>query len=114
MGRAALGLTKLTEVVFPGSLVEIPKDCLEYCKSLKKVTIRPGVKRIRGYAFVRCGNLKKVIIPPSVKKFSVKAFVYISESITLKQLTIYAKKTSYTYKRLQERKKEYKYKVKAY
>ena len=114
IGKDALYLTKLTEVVFPGSLEEIPESCLGCCKNLKKVTIRPGVKRIGRYAFVRCGNLKKVIIPPSVKKFYVNAFVYTSESIMLKQLTIYVKKTSYAYKRLQKWKKEYKYKIKAY
>ncbi len=114
MGRAALGLTKLKEVVIPGSMAEIPEGCLEYCNNLKKVTISPGVRSIGKYAFVRCGNLKKIIIPPSVKKFGANAFVYTSRFITLKQLTIYVKKTSYAYKRLQKWKKEYKYKIKTF
>ena len=114
MGESALYRTKLTEVVFPGSLAEIPEGCLGYCNSLKKVTINPGVRSIGKYAFVRCGNFKKIIIPPSVKKFGANAFVYTSRFITLKQLNIYVKKTSYAYKRLQKWKKEYKYKIKTF
>ena len=114
MGRAALGLTKLTEVVLPGSMREIPNDCLEYCNSLKKVTISPGVRSIGQYAFVECKKLKKIIIPPSVKKFGLNAFVYTSKIMTLKKLTICAKKGSYAYKRVQKWKEEYQYKVKTY
>ena len=114
MGETALGYTKLTEAVIPGSLAEVPEDCLEYCKNLKKVTLSPGVRSIGRYAFVQCKNLKKVIIPPSVKKFGLNAFVYTSKIMTLKKLTIYAKKTSYAYKRAQKWKKEYQYKVKSY
>lgn len=115
MGESALYRTKLREVVFPGSLVEIPEGCLGYCKNLKKVTIRPGVKRIGRIAFVECKKLKKLIIPPSVKKIAESSLEYDysnSPFLDLKQLTIYAKKKSYAYKITKKWKRQYKYKYK--
>ena len=62
------------------------------CKSLKKVTLEKGVKKISDSMFFKAG-LEKVTIPSSVEEIEDGAFFSFSqEEATLKKVTIRSKK----------------------
>lgn len=63
-----------TELVIPGSVVEISEAAFESCVSLKDVTIGEGVQILRYNAFCRCKGLNEIYIPASVSTIEEGAF----------------------------------------
>ncbi len=57
---------KITEVVLPSMLMEIPNFAFQNCKNLKKITIPSQCAYIGPYAFDGCTNLETVIFPEYV------------------------------------------------
>ena len=70
----------ITEMVIPGSIQEI-SGFIKNCESLESVTILPGVKVIRRYAFEGCTALKSITIPDTVTTIGESAFEHC-ESLT--------------------------------
>ena len=94
--NAFRGLTNLKTVQLKNAakLQYIPDGCFQGCKSLSRIEIPKGVKKIGRKAFYRCSNLKKVSI--KTKKLTYvgsKAFVKCHKD--LKIIVPNAKKKAY-------------------
>ena len=72
---------KITEIVIPASVEEIPNKAFEGCGKLKRVTINGTLYRIGEMAFWQCTSLEEVIINGSVEIVGGGAF-YNCESLT--------------------------------
>ncbi len=72
---------KITEIVIPASVEEIPNNAFEGCGKLKKVTINGTLGRIGEMAFWQCTALEEVIINGSVEIVGGGAF-YNCENLT--------------------------------
>ncbi|MBQ3692614.1 MAG: cell wall-binding repeat-containing protein, partial [Clostridia bacterium] len=81
----------LTEVIIPGSVVEIGVGGFQYCDFLENVTISNGVKSIGGSAFEGCPRLTSITIPDSVTSIDDNAFDYCDslESIIIPESVTY-------------------------
>lgn len=74
MGEGALrGLISLKEVVIPGSVETIRRDCFCCCTSFENVVFQEGVKYIEPFAFSG-SEIKRVEMPVSVRQIRLDAF----------------------------------------
>ncbi len=63
----------LEEVVFEGSMKDIPEFCFSSCTALRTVTLPEGVRAIYAGAFSYCTSLD-IVLPDSVKTIADNAF----------------------------------------
>ena len=68
------GLESLTAVKLPASLIEIPTAAFYNCTKLASIEIPNGVTAIGFDAFCGCASLKTVVIPASVESLDTQAF----------------------------------------
>jgi hypothetical protein len=79
----------ITELVIPNSVVEIGEGICYRAKSLTKVTLPDGLKKIPSgagagnYAFFRCGNLTTVNLPSGLEEIGGLAFGSCGELVNL-------------------------------
>jgi len=63
----AFSYSKISGIIFPSSLTEIPSNVCYSCDKLTSITIPSSVKSIGSWAFSSCKALKKISIPASVE-----------------------------------------------
>ena len=68
------GMESLTTVKLPASLAEIPTAAFYNCEKLASIEIPNGVTAIGFDAFYGCASLKSVVIPTSVESLDTQAF----------------------------------------
>ena len=71
-----IGGEKITDLVIPSGVTDIPYSAFYYCTGLTSVTIGNGVKIIRAYAFYGCKSLTSVTIGSGVTSIEERAFQY--------------------------------------
>ena len=71
---AMKGLTRLTELILPDTVIEIGYESAAGCTSLTKVTIPNSVRYIKGKAFYGCSALKTVYFGNAVAQIDGSAF----------------------------------------
>ncbi len=88
IGRDAFIGTNIKKVTIPPSCKTIKGYSFRYCSKLKRVEIENGLKVINAGMF--CGSgVEEVVLPASVTKIGAKAFYwYSSEEATVKRVTI--------------------------
>lgn len=75
VGQAAFSsCTKLTSVVIPGSLKEVPRNMFTSCVNISSVTLEDGVQTVGESAFSTGSHLTLVVIPKSVTRIETDAF----------------------------------------
>ena len=57
-----------TEIVLPGSLIDIYEEAFSFCENLKEIIIPKGVKHIKSRAFYGCRSLTHIELPDSVQE----------------------------------------------
>lgn len=62
----------LHEIDIPATVEEI--GGFMFCKNLRKVTLRRGIKKIKSYAFRYCDNLRKINFPDGLEEIGTRAF----------------------------------------
>ena len=72
---------KITEIVLPEDLVEIPEGAFRNCSSLTKLVIPEKVLTVGMLAFSGCTSLESIVIPDNVTTLSTNAFLNC-ESLT--------------------------------
>ena len=75
------GMTKLTSITIPNSVISIGVHAFSGCSGLTSVTIGNSVTSIGAYAFRDCSGLTSVTIPSSVTSIGTMAF-YSCSSLT--------------------------------
>ena len=65
---------KITRVVLPNSVTEIPTNAFKGCTALESIIIPAGVKSIGNYAFNGCTSLTSVDLPGELKTIGTYAF----------------------------------------
>ena len=68
------GNTSITEIVFEGTVSEIPSHAFEDCTGLKSIVIPEGTTKIGNGVFEGCTNLRQVTIPTSVREIGEGVF----------------------------------------
>ena len=81
------GVSKLTEIVMPGSLRVIESRAFNGCSSLERLWISGAVEDIGASAFAGCTSLKELDIPESVYHIGGNAF---QNATSLKRIVIKA------------------------
>lgn len=74
MWQYAFTRTSIEEIEIPGTVHAIIPFTFNESKSLKKVILNEGTKRIDGWAFKNCTALTDVYLPKSIETISEKAF----------------------------------------
>lgn len=69
--------TKITSVVIPDTITEIPARAFQGCELLTSVTLPAALERIGDYAFEGCRSLKTITIPKTVHSAFEKQYVDI-------------------------------------
>ena len=64
----------LTDIVIPGTVVQISRKAFKNCIDLKRVVISEGVKEIGTEAFSCCDSLEEVVLPKSLERIMSDAF----------------------------------------
>ena len=77
-GKAFKNRTKITEVVLPNGIIEIPECAFEACSSLEKINIPSTVKGIEYNTFTKCESLKSVFLSEGLLNIDGCAFRYCS------------------------------------
>ena len=72
-----------TSYSVPESVVVIADSAISDCKYLESVEIHEGVTTIEAYAFSSCEKLADINIPDSVTAIGEKAFLYVSDTLTV-------------------------------
>ena len=67
--------TKLSQVIFKGSVEAFSRSCFEGCDELSTIKLPEGTKDIRSTAFANCRKLGRVVIPASVTFIDETAFL---------------------------------------
>ena len=87
----------------------------QYCKKLKTVVLKKGVKKLGEYVFIDCPKLRSVTVPKGIKNLWLyidSIFYYRGLKCNLSKITIKTPKNSEMYKERKFLKKRYKIKVK--
>ena len=71
----------LSEIKLHSSLIEIDKNTLCYCQSVKKIIIPSSVVTINDYSFSNFNQLEEIFIPDSVTRIGMNAFSQCSSLI---------------------------------
>lgn len=64
----------LESIEIPGTVELIDQACFADCKSIKKIVINEGVKRIGKFAFNFCSALESVKLPSTIEYIDPAAF----------------------------------------
>ena len=67
--------TKLSQVIFKGSVEAFSRSCFEGCDELSTIKLPEGTKAIRSRVFANCRKLGRVVIPASVTFIDETAFL---------------------------------------
>ncbi|MBR3150069.1 MAG: leucine-rich repeat protein [Eubacterium sp.] len=67
--------SSITNLVIPGSVINIGSSAFYNCKSLKSVTINDGAKSIESAAFKDCTSLDTIAVPESLTNIESDAFI---------------------------------------
>ena len=87
----------------------------QYCKKLKTVVLKEGVKKLGEYVFFECPKLRSVTVPKGIKNlgwYIDSIFYHRGLKCNLSKITIKTPKNSEMYKERKFLKKRYKIKVK--
>ena len=90
-------------------------ETFKYCKKLKTVVLKEGVKELGEYVFLECPKLRSVTVPKGIKNLEWNIggiFYYRGLKCNLSNITIKTPKNSEMYKYRKVLKKRYKIKVK--
>lgn len=74
LGEEAFSRSKLSQVVIPESVKNIPKDCFEFCSNLQSISLPEGLTEIGLAAFDYCRSLSEVKLPLSLRFIDRYAF----------------------------------------
>ena len=66
--------SELASVDIPRSVTVIGSNAFEFCKKLKKVSFAPGLLEIKEYAFKKCAALSDAVLPDTVSTLECGAF----------------------------------------
>ena len=83
----------------------------KYCKKLKTVVLKKGVKKLGEYVFTSCPKLRSVTVPKGIKNLWLyidSIFYYRGLKCNLSKITIKTPKNSEMYKERKFLKKRYK------
>lgn len=75
----------ITEVIFPDTITELPKNIFKGCSGLKKVILPCNISEIPENAFLDCVNLTEVNLPNGIYKICKNAF---ASCISLKSIAL--------------------------
>lgn len=70
----AFAYTRLSKVIWPGTVNTIPIGCFKMCSELKEVMIGPGALQVGNEAFLDCNKLERVVLPSSIRIFGHQCF----------------------------------------
>ena len=73
---AFYGMSAMTEVELPSTLISIGDFSFAFCQSLTEVSIPEGVVSIGDSAFEACSSLESILVPSSVLKLGDRAFAF--------------------------------------
>lgn len=71
--------TKITSIVLPDTITEIPAKTFQGCSELTSVTLPANLEKIGAMAFEGCTSLKSITIPKSVHSTFDKQFISAEE-----------------------------------
>ena len=113
LGGSAFHESALKKITVYGK-VEL-NGTFKYCKKLKTVVLKKGVKKLGEYVFIDCPKLRSVTVPKGIKNLWLyidSIFYYRGLKCNLSNITIKTPKNSEMYKERKFLKKRYKIKVK--
>ena len=84
-GQAFFGLSDLTSVTIPESVIAIGESAFEECSGLTSITIPDNVTSIGDKTFSSCSNLESITLPSGIKYIGEELFCGCTR---LSQLTI--------------------------
>ncbi len=70
----ALASNAFTELVIPDTVEVVGKQCFEFCKDMKEITLPNGLKEISDFLFANCWGLEKINMPDSVERVGAWSF----------------------------------------
>ncbi len=73
IGKHAFSQTDIEEIIIPGNAT-LGSSVFKQCESLKKVTIKDGLKQIPSQAFYKCKELEEINFPDSITYYGNNAF----------------------------------------
>ena len=74
IGEKCFQWKKITSVVIPDTITEIPSDAFAYCNELTSVKLPKGIRVIGSSAFDSCGELKEIVFPEGLLEIKKRAF----------------------------------------
>lgn len=77
VGMKCFSESGITEIVFPGTIIEISDNICANCSNLKSVIFNEGTIKIGGSAFINT-MVKEIIIPSTVEEIGIFAFNQIN------------------------------------
>ena len=113
LGGTAFRSSALKKITVYGK-VEL-NETFKYCKKLKTVVLKEGVKELGEYVFIHCPKLRSVTVPKGIKNLWLyidSIFYYRGLKCNLSNITIKTPKNSEMYRYRKFWKKRYKIKVK--
>ena len=113
LGGSAFHESALKKITVYGK-VEL-NGTFKYCKKLKTVVLKKGVKKLGEYVFFECPKLRSVTVPKGIKNlgwYIDSIFYHRGLKCNLSNITIKTPKNSEMYKERKFLKKRYKIKVK--